>query len=213
MNFLKLRYIGGSVTGKVSEASHVIGLDLSRTVKLLEAIALGKFVVSPAWVLHSYKQGHFLDAIDYFIKDHDNEQFFGYNVKLSVVKARQKRLFENMLFYLTPSVQPSKAVLHRLINAAGGKVLAEKPLCSKVADCIERDIPLAVIGCENDAHLCQSLVECGIPIFLVEFIMTGILRQEIDNLAYRLDAHKVNNAANSMPMVQPHAMIHPNMIR
>ncbi|KAK6020821.1 BRCA1 protein, partial [Ostertagia ostertagi] len=62
-----------------------------------------------------------------FLHDEDQERHLGYNCKRSVVRARHKKVFEDVQFYITPSVEPSRAVLTKLIRLAGGTVHENRP--------------------------------------------------------------------------------------
>ncbi|KAK5979643.1 BRCT domain-containing protein, partial [Trichostrongylus colubriformis] len=47
-------------------------------------------------------------------------------------------------FYITPSVEPSRAVLTKLIRLAGGTVHEDRPAPAEIARCIETDAPFIV---------------------------------------------------------------------
>uniref|UniRef100_A0A914R219 PAX-interacting protein 1 n=1 Tax=Parascaris equorum TaxID=6256 RepID=A0A914R219_PAREQ len=176
----KVRYLGGMVTDNVSECTHLVVLNLWRTMKLLEAIALGKNVVGANWFVLPY-------TLDYFARDEENEKAFGYNLKYSILRARYRKVFEEVTFYVTPSVEPSYKAMCSLITTAGGKVLKDRPQPHFVIQCIETDTPLILIGNESDVHLLQYLTDCGMPVFNVEIILTGILRQKLENsVLYRV---------------------------
>ncbi|KAK6108364.1 BRCA1 C Terminus (BRCT) domain family protein [Brugia pahangi] len=177
----KVRFLGGATTEKVQECTHLVVLNLWRTLKLLEAIALGKNIVGPNWVSDGYRCRVIPDSLDYFARDDENEKIFGYNLKYSVLKARYRKLFQDVTFYLTPSVEPSYEELLALIELAGGTVLRERPQPQYVIHCIETESLLLLIGNDSDVHLLQYLTDCGMPVHNVEVILTGILRQKLEN--------------------------------
>jgi hypothetical protein len=74
------------------------------------------------------------DAFDYFVRDESNERFFSYNLKASIARARHQRLFNNMIFYVTPNVEPSKSIITELIQVAAGRVLTDRPTGAEIAD-------------------------------------------------------------------------------
>ncbi|VDK50838.1 unnamed protein product, partial [Anisakis simplex] len=90
----KVRFLGCQVTDCVSECTHLVVLNLWRTMKLLEAIALGKNIVGANWVTDGYRYRVIPDTLDYFARDDENEKAFGYNLKYSVLRARYRRVFE-----------------------------------------------------------------------------------------------------------------------
>ncbi|VDK61402.1 unnamed protein product [Onchocerca ochengi] len=177
----KVRFLGGATTEKVQECTHLVVLNLWRTLKLLEAIALGKNVVGPNWVTDGYRCRDIPDSLDYFARDDENEKVFGYNLKYSVLKARYRKLFQDVTFYLTPSVEPSYEELLALIELAGGTILRERPQPQYVIHCIETESLLLLISNDSDVHLLQYLTDCGMPVYNVEIILTGILRQKLEN--------------------------------
>lgn len=50
----KARFLGATLAGSVAECSHFVVPSLEPTAKLVEALALGKNVVSPSWVQNSF---------------------------------------------------------------------------------------------------------------------------------------------------------------
>lgn len=50
----KLRFFGGKISDSVEECTHFITPSLERTAKLVEAIARGKNIVSPNWIIQSF---------------------------------------------------------------------------------------------------------------------------------------------------------------
>ncbi|KRX81424.1 PAX-interacting protein 1 [Trichinella sp. T6] len=187
----KVLWLGGKVVQLVSECTHLITADLKRTRKLLEGISLGRYIVSPIWIRQSYKQQQFVDPVDFIVKDEGNEKFFGFNVKLSIWRARQKKLFEKLLFYVTPSVQPFPSVLGDLISTAGGSLIRQCPSSRMMLQLKDIGTQFVVIACDNDLHICQALLDAGVDIHSAEFILTGILRQEVDFQSYKLEVRPV----------------------
>uniref|UniRef100_A0A0N5ANA8 PAX-interacting protein 1 n=1 Tax=Syphacia muris TaxID=451379 RepID=A0A0N5ANA8_9BILA len=178
---VKISFLGALVTKNVGECTHLVVVNLWRTMKLLQGIALGKNIVSANWIIDGYRNGLIPDTIDYFVRDEDSEKSFGYDLKYSVLKARYRRVFQDVLFYLTPSVEPSFDELRLLIISAGGQVLQERPFPAFVVECIQKEIPLLLISNDSDVHLLQYLTDCGMPVFNVELVLTGILRQKLEN--------------------------------
>ncbi len=63
MSLQKLKWLGGVPTDDVPFCDLLVAGDLKRTVKLLEAVALGKLVVSPMWVVVSFRQRRFAGTL------------------------------------------------------------------------------------------------------------------------------------------------------
>ncbi|XGW31211.1 hypothetical protein V3C99_009849 [Haemonchus contortus] len=176
----KLRYLGGRAVEEVSECTHLVTTNGRRTERLLEAICLGKNIVNPYWIVHGYECRQWMDTLDYFLHDEDQERHLGYNCKRSVVRARHKKVFEDVQFYITPSVEPSRAVLTKLIRLAGGVVHEDRPAPADIARCIETDAPFIVISCECDLRMVQYLVECNFPVYNTDMILVAMMRQELE---------------------------------
>ena len=41
-----------------------------------------------------------------------------------------------------------------------------------------------MVSCEEDKALCKTVIAAGVPVVSAEFILTGILKQEVDTEAY-----------------------------
>ena len=77
-----------------------------------------------------------------------------------------------MLFYATPSVTPPRDELAVILQAAGG-TLVDAPQGAW-------DQTLIILGHPDDIKECKRLAKAGHVIYSVEFVLTGILRHEVD---------------------------------
>ncbi|CAJ0606699.1 unnamed protein product [Cylicocyclus nassatus] len=194
----KLRYLGGRACEEISECTHLVTTNGRRTERLLEAICLGRNIVNPYWIVHGYECRQWMDTLDYFLHDEDQERNLGYNCKRSVLRARHRKLFEDVQFYITPSVEPSRAVLSKLIRLAGGIVHDDRPAPAEIARCIETDAPYIVISCECDLRMVQYLLECNFPVYNTDLVLIALIRQELQpHPLYRV------NTASLMPPKTP----------
>lgn len=64
------------------------------------------------------------DENEYRIRDVENEEKFGMDLYQSLKIAREKRVFEDHVFYISPSVVPKPAALKTLVEAGGGRTSA-----------------------------------------------------------------------------------------
>ncbi|PIO60780.1 hypothetical protein TELCIR_17715 [Teladorsagia circumcincta] len=207
----KLRYLGGRACEEVSECTHLVTTNGRRTERLLEAICLGKNIVNPYWIVHGYECRQWMDTLDYFLHDEDQERHLGYNCKRSVVRARHRKVFEDVQFYITPSVEPSRAVLTKLIRLAGGIVHEDRPAPADIARCIETDAPYIVISCECDLRMVQYLLECNFPVYNTDMILIALMRQELQpHPLYRVSAASLARPAPP-PSSQPPTPGHPQL--
>ncbi|VDO32898.1 unnamed protein product [Haemonchus placei] len=192
----KLRYLGGRACEEVSECTHLVTTNGRRTERLLEAICLGKNIVNPYWIVHGYECRQWMDTLDYFLHDEDQERHLGYNCKRSVVRARHKKVFEDVQFYITPSVEPSRAVLTKLIRLAGGIVHEDRPAPADIARCIETDAPYIVISCECDLRMVQYLLE---SVYNTDMVLIALMRQELEPHPL----YRVSTASLARPVPPP----------
>ena len=167
----------------VAEATHLVAKGLTRTEKMLCAIALGTVqVVSVDWLKEVVRRKQLVDTAPYAL--HDAEKEAKWSMRLSDALAHSAAhpgaLLQGHTFYVSRSVQPSRDVLQRVIEAAGGHVL---PLSSATA----RSVAQAqhhVLGAREDRKALQTLrdqaAKHGTPdlrIWTPELILVGVLRQ------------------------------------
>ncbi|KAK6749888.1 hypothetical protein RB195_002103 [Necator americanus] len=196
----KLRFLGGRACEEIAECTHLVTTNGRRTEKLLEAICLGRNIVNPYWIVHGYECRQWMDTLDYFLHDEDQERHLGYNCKRSVVRARHRKLFEDVQFYITPSVEPSRTMLTRLIRLAGGTVHEDRPAPADIARCIETDAPYIVISCECDLRMVQYLLECNFPVYNTDFVLIALLRQELEpHPLYRVNTASLTRPSAPQP--------------
>ncbi|ESO82380.1 hypothetical protein LOTGIDRAFT_236998 [Lottia gigantea] len=175
-------HLGLSVVQNAKDCSHVIIPSLSRTIKLFEAISVCKYILTRQWLDDSLDQAKLLDEEKYMLKDTKNEKEFSCCIIDSLHRAQIKPLFQGMTFYITPSVVPSTKDLTRIISNAGGTVVNRRPSAKTILTQLDdKGKPtFIVITCNNDLHLCRDLFAQKINVYNAEFVLTGVLRQEID---------------------------------
>lgn len=97
--------------------THVIlGKEQRRTIKVLEGIARGKWILSFEWILASHKQKYFVDETNFEVL----EKFPGCrNSRLA-----EKRLFEGMKVYVDSKLEnsPSPTEIKSILKASGAIV-------------------------------------------------------------------------------------------
>ncbi|WFD02299.1 regulator of Ty1 Transposition [Malassezia obtusa] len=111
----------------VSEATHLVAQGLTRTEKMLCAIALGTVqVVSVEWLKEVVRRKALVDAAPYALQDREKEAKWGMQLSAALAHsaAHPGALLRGHTFYLSRAVQPSKEVLKRVIEAAGGHATA-----------------------------------------------------------------------------------------
>ncbi|KAF9925713.1 hypothetical protein FBU30_004579 [Linnemannia zychae] len=119
-----LKAIGIASTTSMDQSTHLVAKNVSRTEKFLNALAQGKVIVHEDWLQACIDANAILDENNYQIKDTENEAKFGMKLQESLELAREKKVFENCVFYISPSTVPKLAALKMLVEAGGGKATA-----------------------------------------------------------------------------------------
>uniref|UniRef100_A0A183CGL4 PAX-interacting protein 1 n=1 Tax=Globodera pallida TaxID=36090 RepID=A0A183CGL4_GLOPA len=155
----KARFLGAEIASSVAACTHFVTTSLHRTVNLLEAIALGKSVVTPLWVEASLRRLGFVQDLSFFVRDRENEKKYGFNLKATTLRTRNRRVFKGVTLHLSVGVQPKYEVIQRLIEAAGGKVQKEKPKGRELLQYIQEDKTFFVICDRNSLSSYQFLID------------------------------------------------------
>ncbi|KAG0232830.1 hypothetical protein BGX31_005009 [Mortierella sp. GBA43] len=101
-----LKALGIMPTTAVEKCTHLVATSITRTGKFLIALLQGKVIVHED---------------DFRIEDPANEQKLDIRLYDSLHRAREKRVFENCVFYLSPSMKQEMPLLKAVIEAGGGK--------------------------------------------------------------------------------------------
>ncbi|KAM7137238.1 mediator of DNA damage checkpoint protein 1 isoform 2-T3 [Molossus nigricans] len=162
--------LGGSLASSVAEASHLVTDRICRTVKFLCALGRGIPILSLDWLYQSRKAGYFLPPDEYVVTDPEQEKNFGFSLRDSLSRARERRLLEGYEIHVTPGVQPPPPQMGEIISCCGGTVLPSMPRSYKPQR--------VVITCSQDIPRCTTPFRIGLPVLSPEFLLTGVLKQE-----------------------------------
>ncbi|CAK5035868.1 unnamed protein product [Meloidogyne enterolobii] len=176
----KVRFLAAKVVESPNECTHFVTSSLRKSVNLVTCIALGKHIVSPYWVETSFKCLQFVDPLPFFVKDRENERKYCFSLKVSVLRARQRKIFKNIIFHIGQGTQPSFRILRQLVEAADGRVVEEKPTKKELIEYMQNDQTYFIVCNHNDLVFYQYLINCNFPIFNEDFIIMAILRHKID---------------------------------
>ncbi|KAG0016395.1 hypothetical protein BGZ80_009249 [Entomortierella chlamydospora] len=142
-----LKALGIIPTTAVEKCTHLVATSIARTGKFLIALLQGKIIVREDWLqacidanailgknaevsnsinrcvqcASANRRNISLDEDSFRIEDTANEQKFGMNLYESLDRAREKKVFENCVFYLSPSIRQDMPGLKSVIEAGGGK--------------------------------------------------------------------------------------------
>ncbi|XP_052504489.1 mediator of DNA damage checkpoint protein 1 isoform X3 [Budorcas taxicolor] len=168
--------LGGSLASSVAEASHLVTDRIRRTVKFLCALGRGIPILSLAWLHESRKAGCFLPPDEYLVTDPEQEKNFGFSLREALSRAQERRLLEGYEIHVTPGVQPPPPQMGEIINCCGGAILPSMPRSYKPQR--------FVITCSQDFPRCAVPYRVGLPILSPEFLLTGVLKQEVKPEAF-----------------------------
>ena len=79
--------------------------------------------------------------------------------------------------YLTPNIKPQREQMADIIKCSGGDpldFLSPVPPGEKTV----------IVTCDDDLSMCKEASEAGIPVCSTEFILGGVLKQELDVNSY-----------------------------
>lgn len=178
----KLEKLGGRVVNDIQKCTHLVTTRVIRTVKFLCGVCTCRFIISPMWIEESYKSRWFLDETNFKLHDPETEAMFSFKLDESIQLAKQKKLFRNMFFYMTASVQPPFHMLREIVHSAGGTLLEKRPPLNDIkrVQLGAQKHSFIIISCDQDMPQCRELFRSNIDVHNVEFILTGVLRQHVD---------------------------------
>ncbi|KAM3911060.1 mediator of DNA damage checkpoint protein 1 [Leptodactylus fuscus] len=170
-----IRSLGGEVADSVFDCTHLVTDRVRRTVKFLCALARGIPIVTLDWINKCKKSGCFLSPTGFLVNDKEQEKNFSFVLSESLQKAKKRPLFEGYEIHVTANVKPEPEQMKDIIVCSGATFLPKMPRSFK-QKCI-------IVSCPQDAARCKS-VPSSVPVTSAEFILSGILRQEVNPTAY-----------------------------
>lgn len=190
-----LEALGIQYTERISEAHVLVAKALTRTEKMLCAIARGLDIVNVSWIKTMVRKRERIDPKAHVLRDRNREH--QWSMSLPEVLSRSQddpsSLLRGHTFYIFKHTEPSRDVLTRVIEAAGGSV--EHATGKTDARVLASD-QAHVIGSAADEtaiHALQShyTKAHGSPlaVYTAEVVLAGVLRQQMDwTSTYQLSA-------------------------
>ncbi|KAF8116463.1 hypothetical protein N665_0017s0023 [Sinapis alba] len=169
--------LGISPAASSAESTHFIAERFSRTRNMLEAIALGKPVVTPLWLESCGQTKCLLDEKNYILKDSKKEKE-GFSMGTSLARAKQHPLLKGLKVCITPNIRPDRGMIAHLVKLTQGQVVE----ISEIIAAADREIPddLLILSCEDDRKLCLPFIDQGAEIYTAELLLNGIVIQKLD---------------------------------
>ncbi|XP_050578684.1 uncharacterized protein LOC126916689 isoform X5 [Bombus affinis] len=177
-----LTKLGASQVEDPTKCTVLVTDKVRRTVKFLCALALPVPIVSVDWLINSEKVGHFIELENYILKDLAAEAKFRFKLGKSLEKAKEHKLLKGYTLVLTPNTAPPPLELKNIIISCGGKALLRPPpkLWPQQSVIISPKEDLA------DAKKFLAKAPKTVTVQSTEFILTGILRQELEFNEFKL---------------------------
>ncbi|XP_014477482.1 PREDICTED: mediator of DNA damage checkpoint protein 1-like [Dinoponera quadriceps] len=177
-----VKTLGGCKVDEPDKCTVLVTDKIRRTYKFLCALAKGVPIVSIDWLNNSESEAQFLNWENYILKDPATEAKFGFRLRKSLDRAKEKGLLVGYTIVLTPNIAPPPTEeLKDMVISCGGRVLLRPPkIWPEKAMIISRveDLP--------NAKKYLAKAPKTVTVQSTEFILTGILRQEVDFDKYRL---------------------------
>jgi len=175
----------GVVNNRPRWSTHLVMDKLDRTSNMLLCLPTVKHVLSTKWILESGKAGRWLEEGDYDLRDAKVEQHYEFSLSETLAKTKRDQLFKGVVFYITPSVQPSFDTLNKIIIHSGGRGARYAARRWSVDQMKEMNsaghLFYIIITCEDDIHMVEDVLRAGIGVFSSEFVMSSVLRGGIDD--------------------------------
>ncbi|KAG9122115.1 hypothetical protein FRC07_001643 [Ceratobasidium sp. 392] len=178
--------LGASFTDDPTKCTHLVVNSIGRTEKFLCALPVCKHVVSMKWIQESISTGKLLRESEYILKDPENEKKYQFSLAESIrrIEANGGKLLKGHTFYLTEKLGVEIKTLQRVVEASGGTAKVElKPTEKKLGGDVNHH---HVISSRENSSAWEKLKEKDIPVYSKEFILNGVLRQELDRTRDRL---------------------------
>jgi len=168
-----VRELGGELVDSVYNCTHLVTDKVRRTVKFLCCLSRGCLIVSDSWLDRCGAQRKFLPAEPFLVKDRSAERQHKFSLSRSHESAKVAKVLSGYRIFLTSSIKPEKDQMADIIKCSGGEVMSTMPLTQGGAGVV-------IVTCEEDLSMCRAAMEAGVPVHSTEFILGGVLRQELD---------------------------------
>lgn len=181
--------LGMQIATRPKDCTHLIVDCISRTPTFVSAFSHAKHFLSYKWIIESHENNQILEEKGFIIEDKDGQETYCFDMDRSIRRRdrRTRLLFEDYIIFLTPNVVPSASSVKEMIESAGGTVMTRKrPTFTQIKQIKLKKQNFVVVSCKDDYDLFQPLISKGIDILTPEFVICGILRQEIDHETHRL---------------------------
>ncbi|CAO2651925.1 Nn.00g002080.m01.CDS01 [Neocucurbitaria sp. VM-36] len=165
----------GVVVESIDETCNVLCVrpgTLTKTMKLLQSVALGIPIVTDNWLLDSAKAGHLLSLSKYQPSVPKQEEEWKFT--LDKVWGKPQAPFEGYNIHFTAELRKSYAnfkEIEQVCKTVGAKLVTKKPDKSEM---------LVVLAKEDKDKEADKLMQDGIACYTKDLLTNSILRGEVD---------------------------------
>ncbi|CAI9107997.1 OLC1v1007505C3 [Oldenlandia corymbosa var. corymbosa] len=184
--------LGFSIACCCSDATHFVTDRFARTRNMLEAISLGKPVVTHCWLESCDQAKYFVDEKPFILRDSEKEKEIGFSMPVTLAHACKHPLLTGLRVFITANVKPDIEMIQSLVKLLHGKVLKRIPKTEWNGGHVPND--LLVLSCEEDYAACVTLLHKGVAIYDPELLLNGIVIQRLELKRHQLFT---NNAPGS----------------
>ncbi|PON57201.1 BRCT domain containing protein [Parasponia andersonii] len=186
--------LGISIASCSMDATHFIADEFARTRNMLEAIALGKPVVTHLWLESCGQASCFIDERNYILRDAKKEKKFGFNMPVSLARASQHPLLKGYKVFITPNIKPDKEMITNLVKAVHGQPVEENQISALKG----QDFPeyLLIISCKEDHSICVPFLKKGATVYSSELLLNGIVTQKLQYKRHQLFTNDVRRSCS-----------------
>lgn len=182
-----IKSLGGQISTKPHQTTHLIMNRFLRTEKLYECLNYVKYILNKTW-LDKCAEGKVFIPIDKsdWIENEESSSdgnFFQQSIDKRIQR-NHRFLFENYTFFLTPSIQPSYLIMKSIIYSSGGYIRRELPRLKQILSSNESNKrpDCLILSCEKDRIFFKDFHSTNLRIFSTDFLLQSILHQEILNI-------------------------------
>jgi len=176
---------GGKEVNKITENGYdilVVGDNhLKKTSKLLLSIALGKSIVTDAWVIQSSKAEKLLDTDPFVPDDPEREEEWGFTLREATSRNNRRSLFSGKTLYFTPALKKEYGSSFKEIEGLMKVVGADHVVSKPPRDLDEDGGPnIIAVGLEHGDLDVVGLLEHKRTCFNKDLLSLSILRGKLD---------------------------------
>ncbi|ORZ34700.1 hypothetical protein BCR44DRAFT_33522 [Catenaria anguillulae PL171] len=192
--------LGGETTDQWQDANVLIVDKVRRTVKFLCSLASGIDIVSPAWLAASKKAKRLMPTDGHALVDREMEAKFGFSLSQSMERRgammeHGDRVFSGLRFFVCSGTVPALHDMKEIIAAAGGSLVHSIPgTRAKSQDAAEQGLVAIAGDGVADADQRKRLADLGYALHSAEFVLSGVLKQELDWETHRVGQVKEEDA-------------------